>query len=87
MEIGNYFKVSNAKGGEERRVESSSKIKDGNGKMGQGEDVRRIWKDYFDAQYIIDTQEQVVVHKCGIEGIWRDVTTSEKSQLEELRFR
>ena len=37
--------VSNAKGG---KVESCSRIKDGNGMLAQGKgEVRRIWKEYF----------------------------------------
>ena len=47
MEIGNYFgKVNNAKG---RKVESCSRMKDGNGRLAQGEDgMRKIWKEYFE---------------------------------------
>ena len=63
--------MSNAKGG---KVESCSRIKDGNGRLAQGEEeFRIIWKEYFEDLYNIDTQEQV--------------TTSEKSQLKELRLR
>ena len=29
----------------------------------------RIWKDYFDDLYNIDTQEQVAIHICGFDGI------------------
>ena len=54
-----YKQVSNAKG---EKTESCSIIKDGNGRLGQGEEkVRRIWKEYFEELYNIDTQEQVVV--------------------------
>ena len=28
-------------------------------------------KEYFEDLYDVDTQEQVAVHKCGLEGIWR----------------
>ena len=49
--------MSNAKRG---MVESSSRIKDRNGRLAQGEDeVRRIWKECFEDFYNIDTQEQV----------------------------
>ena len=56
MEIGNCFwkEVSNAKGG---RVESCSRVKDGNGRTAQGEDEpRKIWREYFEELYNIDTQ-------------------------------
>ena len=37
-----------------RKVESCSRIKDGNGRLELGEDeVQRIWKDYFEDIYII----------------------------------
>ena len=39
-------------------MKSSSRIKDGNGRLVQGEDeVRRIWMEYFGDLYNIDTQE------------------------------
>ena len=31
----------------------------------------RIWKEYFEDLYNIDTQEQVAVYMCGFDGIWR----------------
>ena len=53
-------------------MESCSRIKDGNGMLAQGEDkVRKIWKEYFEDLYNIDTQGQVVVHMCGFDGIRR----------------
>ena len=33
--------------------------------------TRRIWIEYFEDLYNIDTQEQVSVHMCGFYGIWR----------------
>ena len=49
--------MSNAKGG---KVESCSRIMDGNGRLALGEvEVRRIWKEYFEELYNIDTQEHV----------------------------
>ena len=61
--------MCNAKG---EKMESCSRIKYGNGRLAQGEDeVRKIWKEYFDYLYSIDTQEQVAVHMCGFDGIWR----------------
>ena len=35
-------------------------------------EVQRIWKKYFEELYNIDTQEQVALHMCGFDGIWRD---------------
>ena len=53
-----WKEVSNAKGG---KVESCSRIKDGNGRLAHGEDeVRKIWKEYFEDLYNIDTQ--IAVH-------------------------
>ena len=64
-----WKEVSNAKGG---KVKSCSRIKDGNGRLSQWEDkMRKIWKEYFEDLYNIDTQEQVPVHMCGFNGIWR----------------
>ena len=54
-------------------MESCSRIKDGNGRLVQGEDeVRWIWKEYFEDLYNIDIHEQVVLHMCGFDGIQRD---------------
>ena len=40
-----WKEMSNAKGG---KVESCSRVKDGNGRLAQGEDgARKIWKEYF----------------------------------------
>ena len=40
--------------------------------MAQGEDeLRRIWKEYFEDLYNIDTQEQVAVNICGFDWIRR----------------
>ena len=64
-----WKEVSNTKRG---KVESCSRIKDGNGRLAQGEDeVRRIWKEYFEDLYNIDTQDQVTVHMCGFDRIQR----------------
>ena len=42
-----------SKGG---KMESCSRIKDGNGKLAQGEDeVQRCWKEYFEDLYNIGT--------------------------------
>ena len=61
--------VSNAKGG---KVECCSRVKDGNGRLTQGEDeARKIWNEYFEDLYNIDTQEEVTVHMCGFDGIQR----------------
>ena len=64
-----WKKVSNVKGG---KVESCSRIKNGNGRLVQGEDeARKIWKEYFEDLYNIDTQEEIAVHMCGFDGIRR----------------
>ena len=53
-------------------MESCSRIKDGNGRLAQREDeVRKIWKVYFEDLYNVDHQEQVAVHMCGFDGIQR----------------
>ena len=59
-----WKEVSNVKGG---KVESCSRMKDGNGRSAHGEDVQRIWKKYFKDLYNIDTQEQVAVHMCDFD--------------------
>ena len=50
-------------------MKSCMRIKDGNGRLAQGEDeVRRIWNEYFEDLYNIDTQEQVAVYMCDFDG-------------------
>ena len=52
-----WKEVSNAKGG---KMESCSRVKDGNRRLAQGEEeARKIWKEYFEGLYKIDTQEEV----------------------------
>ena len=64
-----WKEVSNAKGG---NVKSCSKMKDENGRLALGEEeIQRISKAYFEDMYNVDTQEQVEVHRCGFDGIWR----------------
>ena len=64
-----WKEVSNEKG---EKVENCSRVKDGNGRLAQGEDeARKNWKEYFEDQYDIDTQEEVPVHMCGFDGIQR----------------
>ena len=64
-----WKEVINVKGG---KVDSCSRIKNGNGRLAQGEEeVRRIWKEYFEDLYNIDTQKEVAVHMCGFDGIRR----------------
>ena len=51
-----------------RKVENSNRIKDGNGRLVLEEaEVRRIWKEYYEDLYNIDTPEQVAVHMCGFD--------------------
>ena len=53
-------------------MESNSIIKDENERFAHGEDeVRRIWKEYFEDLRNIDTQEQVAVHMFGFDRIRR----------------
>ena len=41
-------------------MENCSRIKDGNQRVVQGEDeVRKIWKEYFEDLYNIDTQNRL----------------------------
>ena len=55
-----------------RKVESCRRIKDGNGRLVQGQDeVQKIWKEYFEDLYNIDAQKQVAVHMFGFDGIRR----------------
>ena len=64
-----WKEVSKANGG---KVENSNRIKDRNGRLVLEEaEVQRIWKEYYEDLYSIDTQEQVVVHMCGFDGVWR----------------
>ena len=54
-------------------MESYNRIKDRNGRLTQGEDeVRKIWKEYFEDLYNIITQEEVAVHICDFDKIRRD---------------
>ena len=53
---------------EERQ--SCTKIKDVMGRLAQEEgEVRKIWKEYFENLYNIDTQEKIAVHMCSFDGI------------------
>ena len=54
------------------KVKSCRRIKHGNGRLPLEEDeVRKIWKDYFEGHYNIDTREQVAVPACGFDVIQR----------------
>ena len=51
-----WKRVNNANEG---KGENSNRIKDGNGRLALGEDeVPKIWKEYFEDLYNIDTQER-----------------------------
>ena len=64
-----WKEVSKANGG---KVENSNRIKDGNGRLVLEESkVQRIWKEYYEHLYNIDTQEQDAVHMCGFDGVQR----------------
>ena len=34
-------------------------------------EVRRVWKEYYEDLYNIDTQEQVAFHMCSFDRVWR----------------
>ena len=64
-----WKEVSNAKGG---KVKSCSRVKDGNGRLAEGKDeARKMWKEFCEDLYNIDTQGEVAVHICGFDGIER----------------
>ena len=51
-------------------MESCSRIKHRDGRLAQGKDeVGRIWKEYFEDLYNVDTRE--LRNMYGFEGIWR----------------
>ena len=80
-----WKEVSNVKG---RKVETCSRIKDGNGRLAQGEDeVRRIWKEYFEDLYNIYILRNRWQPTCVTLMGFGVVTTSEESLLKELRLR
>ena len=54
-------------------MESCSRVKGENGRPALREDeVQRIWKDYFEDLYNLDTQEQVSFNMCDFDGVQRD---------------
>ena len=68
-----------------RKVESFSRMKDGNRILAlEGDEVRKIWKDYFEDLYNIGTQSRLQ-STCVTLMVFREVTTSEESQLGELK--
>ena len=78
-----WKEVSKANGG---KVEKSNRIKDGSGRLVlERAEVQRIWKEYYEDLYNIDTQEQVAVQLCGFDGV-RRAATSEESQIGEKRL-
>ena len=61
----------------EGKVESCNR----NGRLAQGEDeLQRIWKEYFEDLYKIDTQEEVAVHLRGFNGIRRRILIIQSQQ-------
>ena len=61
--------VSKANGG---KVKNSNRIKDGNLRLVLEEaEVRRIWREYYEYLYNIDTQKQVAVHMFDFNGVRR----------------
>ena len=62
-----WKEVNKTNGG---KVESCNRIKDGNGRLSlESVGVQRIWKEYFQDIYNIDTQEQAGVNMCGFDGV------------------
>ena len=54
------------------KVKSCSRIKDRNRRLAlEDDEVQRIWKDYFQDLYNINTQEQVAVQMFGFDGVDR----------------
>ena len=57
-------------------------------RMEKGEvEMLRIWKEYVEDLYGIDSQEQVEVHVCGYDGVQRGNKFGGEPQLGELRWR
>ena len=76
--------VSKANG---RKVENFNRIKDVNGSLVLEEaEVRRIWKEYYEDLYNIDTQEQVEFTSVALMEFGK-ATTSEESRLGERWLR
>ena len=69
------------------KVENCTRMKDGNGRLAQGEDkVRKIWKEYFEDVYNIDIRNQLQ-STCMALMEFGEVTTSEETQLKKLRLK
>ena len=52
------------------KVESSNLTMEGNGRLAVEEDeVRMIWKDYFEDLYNKYTEEQIAIHLCGFDSV------------------
>ena len=76
--------MSNAKG---EKVESCSRIKEGNRKLAQGEDeVQKIWKEYFEICITLILSNRLQSTYVALMG-FREVSISKESQLEELRLK
>ena len=70
--------VRKANGG---KVENSNKINDGNGRLVLEEaEVRRIWQEYYEDLYIIDTQERLQSTCVALMELG-EVATLEESRL------
>ena len=54
------------------KVENCSRMKDINWRLELEEiELGRLWKEYFEDLYNIDSQEQVSAHMCGFDGVLR----------------
>ena len=66
-----WKELSKANGG---KVENSNRIKDINGVLDlEVAEARRIWKEYYENLYNIDTQEQDAVHCVTLIGSERQL--------------
>ena len=80
-----WKEVSKANGG---KVENFNRIKDGNGRLALEEvEMQRIWKEHYEDLYNIYTCEQVAVHMCGFDEVWRGNYFRGELILEEQRLR
>ena len=63
-----WKEVSKVNGG---KVESCSRIKNGDGRALREDEVCMIWNEHFEDLYNMDIQDQVAIHMFGFDGIQR----------------
>ena len=70
-----------------RKIESCSRIKDSNRRLKVGDyEVQRIWMEYYEDLYNIDTQEQVAVTNVWLQWC-SERNTLKKRRLGEIKGR